>query len=375
MDTPQSRRTVIVKPLTHRGGEHFGLFFSYDQELIGLAKQAGCVFSWKKTCWYVPRTKENLHKLFSVFKGSAWLDITALREEDAKAKKAAAPEIAPERKAELAKMADWMRHKHYSEGTIKVYSDSVRVFFQRYPDKDPRMLTGDDFVVFSKEYIIARKLSFAYQNQFVNALKLYLQLTCGVSVNTGFLERPRRENKLPNVLSKQEVQLIIQNTANIKHKLMLSLAYGCGLRAGEVLALRLTDFDRDRRCLHIHLAKGFKDRVVPLPGVVEPLLDEYLAAYPHNTYLFEGERLGSRYSERSLQQIIKKSVHLSGIKKPVTMHWLRHSFATHLLESGVDTRYIQVLLGHKNIKTTEIYTHVSTHQINKITSPIDTFTL
>lgn len=369
------RRTITIKPLTHKGGEHYGLFFPYDQELLNVVKQLGSTFSAQKSCWYLPRSKENLHKLFEVFRGKAWLDISALQQEKAKEQKASPPDLAPERKAELEKLADWMRHKHYSERTIKVYLDCVRVYFLHCPEKDPKLINRDDFISFTKEHIIARGLSFTYQNQFVNALKLFLQCVHGIQVNTDFLERPRSEDKLPNVLSKVEVQRILTHTGNLKHKLMLSIAYGCGLRAGEVLALHARHIDRERGCVHIHLAKGFKDRIVPFPGVLVPLLDNYLAAYPHSQYLFEGDKPGSQYSPRSLQQIIKKSVILAGIDKPVTMHWLRHSFATHLLEAGVDVRYIQVILGHKQLKTTEIYTHVSTHQLNKIISPIDGFSL
>lgn len=306
------------------------------------------------------------------------MDITAIKNDPKK------PEVGPQkekpvlpevRAADIEQLATWMRHKHYSEGTIKVYTDCVRVFFQQQPDKDPKTLTREDFIMFCKKHILDRALSFTYQNQFVNALKLFLYKVHGVSVNTDFLERPRRESKLPNVLSKEEVQQILHNTTNPKHKLMLSIAYGCGLRVGEVLNLRPQDIDRVRRCIHIKLAKGFKDRVVPLPSLVENQLDPYLKSYSPKTWLFEGDTSGVQYSERSLQQVLKKTVYLSSIGKPVTMHWLRHSYATHLMESGVDTRYIQVLLGHKSIKTTEIYTHVSTHKINHITSPLDSLSL
>ncbi|HMZ89004.1 MAG TPA: tyrosine-type recombinase/integrase [Chitinophagales bacterium] len=373
---------IIIKPLTHRGGEHYALFFSYDKKLVDQAKKAGCRFSFQNKCWYLPATKENLHKLFTVFKGVAWLDTKAIKHNSGIAKpvekknRVSVAEPLPDaRLAELEKLKEWMQHKHYSERTIKVYLDCVRLYFSVNRDKDPHAINREDFISFIREHIIARKLSFTYQNQFVNALKLFLQMVYGLHVNTDFLERPRREHKLPNVLSKQEVLSILKHTDNIKHNLMLRLAYGCGLRVGEVLALRVDDIDRMRRCIQIRLAKGFKDRVVPLPISVEPILNMYIERYQPKYYLFEGEKPNSKYTERSLQLVLKKSVTLSGITKPVTMHWLRHSYATHMLESGVDTRFIQVLLGHKNIKTTEIYTHVSTHQINAISSPIDSLNL
>lgn len=371
-------KTIIVKPLMHRGAEHFGLFFEYDQDLISIAKSIKCVFSAQHICWYFSRTKENLNQLFTAYKGIAWLDITALKAaqtQGVRRSKTLKRALSPERMAEMQRFEDWLRHKHYSKSTIKVYTDCVKLYFQHQPKLDPKTFTREDFMHFCKQHILDRGLSFTYQNQFVNALKLFIYKVHGVEVNIDFLERPRRESKLPNVLSKEEVQNILHNTTNPKHKLMLSIAYRCGLRMGEVLHLKPQDIDRARHCIHIKLAKGFKDRVVPLPALVENQLDTYLEQFAPQHWLFEGEKPGHPYSERSLQQVIKKAVYLSSINKPVTMHWLRHSYATHLMEAGVDTRYIQVLLGHKNIKTTEIYTHVSTHKVNQITSPIDSLYL
>jgi len=193
----------------------------------------------------------------------------------------------------------------------------------------------------------------------------------GLRVETDMLERPRREKKLPNVLSKQEVQLLLQHTKNVKHKTMLSFVYACGLRIGELINLRISDIDFDRKTIHIKLSKGYKDRVIGLPQIIESMLKQYFKLYRPKTFVIEGDHPGKIYSSRSAQQVLKKSVTLAGITKPVTMHWLRHSYATHLLEAGTDTRYIQVLLGHSSIKTTEIYTHVSTNQIKNIPSPLD----
>lgn len=153
---------------------------------------------------------------------------------------------------------------------------------------------------------------------------------------------------------------------------MLSLIYSCGLRCGELLRLKPEHVDSKRNILIIKQAKGKKDRIVPLSNKTIQLLRTYFTAFKPKVYLFEGEKAGTPYNESSLQKVLKQCVKKAGIKKPVTLHWLRHSYATHLLENGTDLRYIQEILGHSSSKTTEIYTHVSTQNIQKITSPFDT---
>ena len=190
-------------------------------------------------------------------------------------------------------------------------------------------------------------------------------------INPATIERPRREYVLPNVLSKSEVKKILESLRNQKHRCMLSLIYACGLRRGELLNLKPEDVDSARNLLKIRLAKGGRDRMVPLTPKILTLLRDYYRVYRPKVWLFEGQIAGMPYGERSIQSVLKQAIQASGIKKPVTLHWLRHSYATHLLEAGTDLRYIQTLLGHKSSKTTEIYTHVSEHSIQKIRSPFD----
>jgi integrase/recombinase XerD len=173
------------------------------------------------------------------------------------------------------------------------------------------------------------------------------------------------------VLSKQEVKQILEVLRNQKHRAMLSLIYGCGLRRGELLNLRPNDIDSKRMLVIIRNGKGFKDRIVPLSTKLLTMLREYHTVYKPETFLFEEAEAGKPYDERSLQQVLKQAIAKAGIKKPVSLHWLRHSYATHLLENGTDLRYIQELLGHKSSRTTEIYTHVSTKSIQNIKSPFD----
>src|SRR5690554_2756926 len=185
------------------------------------------------------------------------------------------------------------------------------------------------------------------------------------------IHRPRREQKLPHVISKEEVKAILEAPGNLKHRAMLSLIYACGLRRSELLNLKLCHVDSKRKLLIIRQSKGRKDRVAPISEKIIELLREYYKAYRPKEWLFEGQKVGFKYSETSLEKVLKQSLQKAKIDKPVTLHWLRHSFATHLLESGTDLRYIQEILGHKSSRTTEIYTHVSTKSLQNIKSPFD----
>ena len=172
-------------------------------------------------------------------------------------------------------------------------------------------------------------------------------------------------------MSKEEVKAILEAPKNIKHQAMLSLIYACGLRRGELLNLTLKDIHSDRNLLLIRQAKGKKDRVVPLSLKLIDLLRNYYKLWKPKTWLFEGQIENTKYSEKSLENVLKQSLAKVKITKKVSLHWLRHSYATHLLESGTDLRYIQELLGHNSSRTTEIYTHVSTRNLQQIRSPFD----
>jgi integrase/recombinase XerD len=207
----------------------------------------------------------------------------------------------------------------------------------------------------------------------VNAIKLFFAQIENYALDLRALHRPRRSRKLPKVLSKEEVKAILVAHCNAKHRMMLSLVYACGLRSGELLSIKPGDIDSRRGIIFIRQGKGRKDRIVPSPQKLLQPLRDYYKAYRATNWLFEGQKVGTRYSPKSLQSVLKQAVRKAGIRKNVTLHWLRHSYATHLLESGTDLRYIQELLGHKRSRTTEIYTHVSTKNIQDIKSPFDDF--
>ncbi len=265
----------------------------------------------------------------------------------------------------------WMEHKRYGESTINTYSEIVRIFLKFTHPKPPHEVDADDMVCFVNDYIIPNKLSYSYQNQAINGAKIFFREVIKSRLDVEKFERPRREHKLPNVLSKEEVKAILNSLTNVKHKSMLSLIYACGLRRSELLNLKTTSVDSKRGVLYILNSKGKKDRVIPISEKTVEMLRDYYKKYRPKNWLFEGQQAGEQYSETSLQKVLKLALVEAKIKKPVTLHWLRHSYATHLLESGTDLRFIQELLGHKSSKTTEIYTHVSTKSLQKIKSPFD----
>jgi site-specific recombinase XerD len=216
-----------------------------------------------------------------------------------------------------------------------------------------------------------KKIAPSTANQVFNALRfLYVELYKRPFV-VGSLPRPKKPKKLPVTLSQQEVLRILNAVGNEKHKVILTLIYSAGLRIGEAVRLKVADIDSDRGLIHVRNAKGMKDRFTLLSEVMLPMLRDYYKEYRPEEYLFEGSPGRSHIAERSVQNVFARAVKEAGISKDVSVHSLRHSFATHLLEGGTDLRYIQELLGHSSSKTTEIYTHVSKRVLGKIMSPLD----
>lgn len=213
--------------------------------------------------------------------------------------------------------------------------------------------------------------SHAYVNQAISSIKFLFYNALKRSANMIDLPRPKKEHKLPEVLSQKEVNAIIKSVENTKHKIILLLTYSAGLRVSEVICLKIQDIDSERMLIHVKQAKGKKDRYTILSKNTLEMLRHYALQYRLKDWIFPGEREGEHLSERSVQKIFENACKRAGIMKNVSVHSLRHSFATHLLEAGTDLRFIQELLGHSSSKTTEIYTHVSAKNIVKIQSPAD----
>jgi len=369
---------IIIRRITHQRQAKIGVFFKYEREKINLIKTTGAQWSQSMKCWYLPDLPETLTLLFETFKGKTWIDKSALNDVTGVEpvpypiqNKITLPPLTLLQSQTVKRFKNYLTAYRYSENTVKTYTDALSGFLRFHSSEEVENLTADHITRYNNEYILKNKYSSSFQNQVVNALKLYFKAIRHDKIDPELIKRPRREHKLPNVLSKQEVKLILEASANIKHKTMLSLLYACGLRSGEMINLKINNIDSNRGVINIFQAKGKKDRIVPISTKIIDVLRDYYKIHKPTTYLFEGAQQGTPYHKRSLQQVLKQQLKKAGIEKPVTLHWLRHSYATHLLEAGTDLRYIQELLGHKSSKTTEIYTHVSTRALQQIKSPFD----
>ena len=269
----------------------------------------------------------------------------------------------------------WLRNQRYSEKTIITYVKAIKIFFQFFKSKLPEQITISDFHSFNKDFIIKQGYSASYQNQVINAIKLFYLKVEHKELNIELIERPRKYRPLPKVIPKEVIQRMLTSIPNLKHQTALTLIYSCGLRRSELINLKLCHLDSKRRTLSVINGKGQKDRVLPVSEKMMQIIIKYYKMYKPTVYLIEGQVKGQKYSETSLENIFHKYLGMIYKDHKFTLHCLRHSYATHLLESGVNLRYIQELLGHKSCKTTEIYTHVSTHSLSTIRNPIDDFDL
>lgn len=264
-----------------------------------------------------------------------------------------------------------LKELRYSPKTIKVYKESFEEFINFYPTYDIKNIDETLIIKFLRFLVTERKISTSYQNQSINAIKFYYERVLGGQRKIYFIDRPIKEKTLPIVLNTDEVKHILAATTNIKHKAILMVIYSAGLRISEAVGLKIKDVDSQRMQIRVEQSKGKKDRYTLLSLKALAILREYFKEHRPKEWLFEGITEGAQYSTRSIQQVFKDSVERAGIKKDVSVHTLRHSFATHLLENGTDLRYIQSLLGHENSKTTEVYTHVTTKGFDQIKSPLD----
>lgn len=264
-----------------------------------------------------------------------------------------------------------MRLRNYSPKTIKAYRSCIRSMIRFFSPRHPRDLNNSDLRRYVIHLVEIEEHSAAYINQVINAMRfMYVELYHRPMI-LGAIRRPRKEKKLPAILSQHEVISIFNAVDNLKHRTILMLTYSAGLRVGEVVRLRIGDIDGERHLIHLHKAKGGKDRYTLLSDVVLSQLREYYRVYKPREFLFEGAEGRRHIAERSVQNVFERAVQAAGIRKAVSVHTLRHSFATHLLENGTDLRYIQEILGHQSSKTTEIYTHVSSRVLGKIANPLD----
>ena len=264
-----------------------------------------------------------------------------------------------------------LKIKRYSPNTIKTYVGLLQYFNDYIGEfQDIHRLDAKHLLQKIREIILDKSYAYTTQKQLLSALALYLKEMHNREADFSTL-RPRSPQKiLPDILSLAEVKLILDKTKNTKHKAMLTTIYALGLRSGELIDLEIAHLDGSRNMIFIKQTKGRKDRILPFPKKLKELLREYYKVEKPKRFLFEGQ-YGGRYTAGSLRAVFKQAVKRALIKKDVTLHSLRHAFATHLLESGTDLRVIQKLLGHNTIKTTMLYTRVSNTHLLKVKSPLE----
>jgi integrase/recombinase XerD len=406
MDLP----TILLKPLQHREQECIGIYF----ENIGVLNKAvrkikGALWTRTHKCWYVPLSKENYNKIAFAFHKTGAIEHTALHQylSDKKNTKEAATKTSPlpankplhtipatilkkstawtNKQVQVNKsdrihavnahvlpaMEQHLKLKAYSASTQKTYLNEVGAFLKTIKQHKADSFSTQRLKDYLQYCSGTLRLTENTLHSRMNALKFYYEQVLKKEKLFWDIPRPKKAVQLPKVLSKEEMILLLRAIENVKHKTMIMLGYACGLRVSEITNLELRDVDEDRRILLIQKAKGKKDRIVSLSPVMLVMIREYKTIYKPERFLFEGQQPGSRYSTRSLESIIAAAKEKAGIKKAGSMHMLRHSFATHLLEKGTDVVFIQKLLGHNDIKTTLRYLHVTNKDMVNILSPLE----
>jgi integrase/recombinase XerD len=260
--------------------------------------------------------------------------------------------------------------KGYSANTIRNYCNEFHQLLRLLGTRDVNELSKEQVMSYLLWLLEKKGCSETKVHTTVNAIKFYFEQVMNRQKEFYDLPRSKKPFKLPAVLAAEEVMDLMLRVKNLKHRAILMAGYAGGLRVSEIVNLKIKDIDSKRMMIHIHGAKGKKDRMVPLSRKLLETLREYYLQYKPTEYIFEGQ-FGNHYSARSAQQIMQEAKQAAGITKKGSVHILRHSYATHLMEGGTDIRIIQELLGHNSIKTTMLYTHVSKKDIEKIESPLD----
>lgn len=366
---------ITLASFMHHKQKCISLSFAYSFKAKQYIKNGHGV-KWSKTfgCFYVLDKGSNRALLVGYLKAGGFnVGVTKINNKQSIGKETSIlkGEISKEKQLVYGEFISFLKGKRYSESTLKVYGHFVYCFLKHTDNKPLELLDENDVRLFIETSVGILNYAVSTHRQMVSALKHFAYFYPACAINTEAIFMPRKDRKLPEILSIQEVLSLIEVTKNIKHKTIIAMLYGSGLRIGELLHLQLKDFDFDRDQLHIRNAKGRKDRYATIAKSLHPLLKSYYTSYKPTVYFIENPN-GGLYSAGSVRSFLKKSCRAAGINKKVTPHTLRHSYATHLLEQGTDIRYIQELLGHSKPETTMIYTHVTQKSLRDIKSPLDT---
>ena len=371
-------KNITLYHLMINNQKRIGIKFTPDKVLQALIK------SLDKPKWsahynmaYVLNTKTNLATIYTTFKGVAWINYNRFLTNKPVHTSNETVDVEWFRTREVTEgyrccPEDYLSKlelKRYANNTIRTYVHFFESFINYYSTIDLQAITEIHIRAYLKMLIHQQK-SNSYLNQVINSIKFYYEVVLGMPNRFYEVERPRKEHKLPTVISKEDVLALIEQTNNIKHRCSVELLYGSSLRRNELLSLKIEDIDSKRMLVHVKKAKGNKDRITLLSQNALQDLRSYYKTWKPKEYLFEGQK-GGKYSGQSVVKVVKTAAHKAKIRITVTPFMLRHSFATHLLEAGVDLRQIQVLLGHSSSKTTEIYTHVATNTFKTIKNPLD----
>ena len=366
--------SIRIFPLRHRNNWQIAVQFKYDVQIKDHIMALREV-KWSRThrCFYLLYSIENKSKLFlHLRQGGFYVDYRELAGFNPKETSplVLSNKFSTAQKKVLHVYVSYLRGQRLSESSVRTYYTFILKLVEHLGEKPFADLVRRDLEIFLEKKIAAKNYSLSSHRQCISAIKHFLKLYNCEMVKLDELKQPGRSHYLPTVLSKEEVLSLLRVTRNLKHRAILALIYSAGLRIGELLDLKLADIDINRRQIHIKNSKGRKDRVVVLAESMLPLLHNYLMTYMPREYFAEGQ-LGGQYTPQSIRLFLRQACRRAGIRKKVTPHSLRHSYATHMLENGIDLRYIQELLGHARPETTMIYTHVSRKDLLKIESPLD----
>jgi len=380
--------TIKLAIHSYEGEERMFAEFPFDRKIHEILKALpGRRWSQERKQWHFEPGHDTMEVLKKVFEGKAIL-VDSMNPESgykesfipavipwtaglAPIKKDSDPvHLNPIHEKAVDAYVSLLRLKNYSENTLKNYVSWFRVFLKYFPERKPSSITKIEIMDFLINYREHEKWSSTIQNQLINSIKFFYEKLLGQPREMYDLPRAKKPYLLPSVFSEKEIFAIINAITNIKHKSMISVAYAGGLRVSEVVNLKLLDIDSSRMVITLRQAKGKKDRQVMLSEKLLEILEEYYILFKPKTWVFEGHD-GSQYSARSVQEVFKKAKENAGVLKKGSIHALRHSFATHLLESGIDILSIKELLGHASLRTTMNYTHVSKKHLDKIKSPFD----
>lgn len=315
-----------------------------------IKKIKGFRYEPKQKCWFIPNTEQNKRTLknMNLFN-----------------KKYYEHEV-------YKKIDQKIKLKSYSPSTVNTYKSQIIQFLDYFANEDIENLTKEDIEAYVYHLKNRQNISLSKQNQVINAIKFYYEQVLGKRRTYYDITRPKKEQKLPEVLSEAEVKMILEAPKNLKHKALLYITYSSGLRASEVIGLRVQDIHSDEGYVYVKGGKGKKDRRTILSEKALKVIRAYYKKYKPKYWLFEGEA-DKQYSTTSLRKVLHKAVSKTTVKINVTPHTLRHSFATHLVKQGYNLRIIQTLLGHNDISTTSIYTHIASIDRSVVKSPLDNF--